>query len=122
MKNKKQLVEDALLSGKSIDELIKIKMQNEIKQAFKKVSTKFVKKKVCNIKEIPQKYIFSKKSVFKKYNKTNNTVSFINGMQAESMLGLDNISREKMLRGEIDVFSTENAFVKFEYAEIISRC
>ena len=38
MKSKKQFVEDVLLSGKSIDELIKIKMQEEIKQAFKKVS------------------------------------------------------------------------------------
>lgn len=122
MKNKKRLVEDALLSGKSIDELIKIKMQEEIKQAFKKVATKFVKKKVYNIKEVPQKYIFSKNAVFKKYNKANNTVSFINGMQAEAMLGLDNIAREKMLKGEIDVFSTENAFVRFEYAEVISRC
>ena len=83
---------------------------------------KFIKKKVRNIKEVPQKFIFSKNSVFKKYNKTNNTVSFINGMQAEAMLGLDNISREKMLKGEIDVFSTENAFIKFEYAEVISRC
>ncbi len=122
MKSKKQFVEDVLLSGKSIDELIKIKMQEEIKQAFKKVSTKFTKKKVLNIKDVPTKYLFSKNSVFKKYNKNNNTVSFINGMQAEAMLGLDNISREKLLKGEIDVFSTENSFIKFEYAEVISRC
>ncbi|MBR1681574.1 hypothetical protein IJ707_07280 [bacterium] len=121
MKNKKQIIEDALLSGKSIDELIKIKMKEEIKNAFKKVSTKFEKKKVYDIKSVPKSEIFGKKSVFKKFNKQNNTISYINGMQAEALLGMDTISREKLLKGEIEVFSTDNAFVKFEYAEIISR-
>ena len=37
------------------------------------------------------------------------------------MLGLDSVSRERLIKGEIEVFSTENAFVKFEYAEIIVR-
>ncbi len=121
MKNKKQIIEDALLSGKSIDELIKIKMKEEIKTAFKKVATKFEKKKIYNIKDVPKSSLFSKKTVFKKFNKQNNTISFINGIQAEALLGLDILSREKLLKGEIEVFSTENAFVKFEYTEIISR-
>ena len=121
MKNKKQIIEDALLSGKSIDELIKIKMKEEIKKAFKKVATKFEKKKIYNIKDVPKSSLFSKKTVFKKFNKQNNTISFINGIQAEALLGLDILSREKLLKGEIEVFSTENAFVKFEYTEIISR-
>lgn len=37
------------------------------------------------------------------------------------MLGLDDISREKLVNGEIDTFSTENAFIKFEYVEIKFR-
>ena len=121
MKNKKQIIEDALLSGKSIDELIKIKMKEEIKTAFKKISTKFEKKKVYNIKLVPKSEIFGKKTIFRKFNKQNNTISYINGLQAEALLGMDNITRDKLLKGEIEVFSTENSFVKFEYAEIISR-
>ena len=37
MNNKKQLIEDALISGKSLDELIKIKMKEEITNVFSKI-------------------------------------------------------------------------------------
>ena len=121
MKSNKKMIEDALLSGKSIDELIKIKMKEEIKEAFKKVSVNFEKKRIYDIKSIPARELFGKNAVFKKFNKTNNTISYINGIQAEALLGLDNVSREKLIKGEIEVFSTDNAFVKFEYAEIIVR-
>jgi len=120
-KSDKKMIEDALLSGKSLDELIKIKMKEEIQSAFKNVSVNFEKKRVYDIKQVSAKELFSKKSVFKKFNKQNNTISYINGIQAEALLGMDNISREKLINGEIEVFSTENAFVKFEYAEIIVR-
>ena len=118
---KKQLIEDALLSGKSLDELIKIKMKEEMKTVFNKTAKTAKKKRIYSIKEVPQGVIFSKNAVFKKFNKTNNTISFINGIQAESMLGLDESSRDKLLKGEIEVFSTENAFVKFEHVDIIDR-
>ena len=119
MNNKKQLIEDALLSGKSLDELIKIKMKEEIKSAFQKISTKYEIKRITDLKSVPQKYIFSKNAVYKKFNKRNNTISYINGIQAEGLLGLDESSRTKILGGEIEVFSTENAFVKFEYADVM---
>ena len=119
MERKKQIIETALLSGKSINELIKIKMQEEIKNTFEKVHKVPQKVKVFDIKEIPSKILFSKNTVFKKYNKENDTISYINGIQAEGMLGLDDISRKKLLSGEIEVFSTDNSFIKFEYSEIL---
>lgn len=119
MERKKQIIETALLSGKSIDELIKIKMREEIKNTFEKANKTPQKVKIFDIKEIPTQILFSKNTVFKKYNKQNDTLSYINGIQAESMLGLDELSRKKLLSGEIEVFSTENSFVKFEYAEIL---
>lgn len=118
---KKELIEDALLSNKSLDELIKLKMKEEIKTLFKKKSNSLEKTKIYNIKDVPRNVIFSKNAIFKKFNRTNNTISFINGIQAESLLGLDDNSREKLLKGDIEVFSTENAYIKFEYVEIISR-
>ncbi|MBR2526633.1 hypothetical protein IKE67_09235 [bacterium] len=121
MKNNKKMIEDALLSGKSLDEIIKLKLREEMQSAFKKVGVKFEKRRIYDIKSVPQHELFGKKSVFKKYNKTNNTISYINGIQAESMLGMDNISRDKLIKGEIDLFSTDNAFIKFEYADIIVR-
>ena len=119
MENKrKKIVEDALISGKSIDELITIKMQEEIKNMFEKSMQKEELKRVRNIKSIPSDKIFSKNAIYKKFNKNNNTISYINGIQAEAMLGLDEISREKLIKGEIDTFSTENAYIKFEYLEL----
>ena len=119
MERKKKIIESALLSGKSIDELIKIKMKEEIKNTFEKVNKTPKKVKIFDIKEIPSKVLFSRNSVFKKYNKQNDTISYINGIQAEGLLGLDETSREKLLSGEIEVFSTDNSFVKFEYSEIL---
>ena len=119
MERKKQIIESALLSGKSIDELIKIKMKEEIKNTFEKVNKTPKKVKIFDIKEIPSKVLFSRNSVFKKYNKQNDTISYINGIQAEGLLGLDETSREKLLSGKIEVFSTYNSFVKFEYSEIL---
>ena len=121
MAKKEQFIEEALLSGKSLDDLIKLRMKEEIKSAFQKVSVKFETKRITDIKSVPKNYIFSKKAVFKKFNRRNNTISYINGIQAEGMLGLDEATREKILNGEVEVFSTDNSFVKFEYADIIIR-
>ncbi len=121
MNQKRKMIEDALISGKTIDELIKIKLKEEIQSAFTKVKVKFEKKRVFDIKSVPQSEIFGKKAVFKIFNKNNKTISYINGIQAESMLGMDNLTREKLLKGEAEVFSTDNSFVKFEYADIIVR-
>lgn len=121
MERKKQIIESALLSGKSIDELIKIKMKEEIKNTFEKVNKAPQKIRIYDIKEIPSKILFSKNTVFKKFNKENNTMSYINGLQAEGMLGLDDTSRKRLLSGETEVFSTENSFIKFEYSEILKN-
>ncbi len=119
MNNKKQLIEDALISGKSLDELIKIKMKEEMTNVFSKIIQKAEKHRIYDIKKVPQSSIFAKNTVFKKFNKNNNTISYINGIQAEALLGLDEHTRKKLQNGEIEVFSTDDAFVKFEYTEII---
>ena len=118
MNNKKQLIEDALISGKNLDELIKLKMKEEMTNVFSKIIQKSEKHRVFDIKKIPKNSIFSRNTIFKKFNKSNNTISYINGIQAESLLGLDEATRKKLQDGEIEVFSTDNAFVKFEYTEI----
>jgi len=121
MDKKKEIIENALLSGRSIDELIKIKMKEEMTAAFEKISRAKEKIRIFNIKECDKNSIFSKNAIYKKFNKNNNTTSYINGIQAESLLGLDDETRRKLKNGEIDVFSTENSFVKFEYVEIIKK-
>ena len=47
----------------------------------------------------------------------NKTETYINGMQAEAMIGLQSSVREKVKNGQMDAFSTDGAYVKFEQIE-----
>ena len=109
-------VEQVLLSKASIDELIKMKIEEEF------ISQKPVKssppKVVTELKDVPRDVIFSKNSVFKVYNRKNKTQTFINGIQADSMLGLQHNVRAKILDKTLTAFSTEDVFVKFEKATV----
>ena len=66
------------------------------------------------ISEVPKDYIFSKDAVFKYYNRHNKLETYINGIQADALLGLQNNIRVKILNGELSTFSTDDAYVKFE--------
>jgi len=110
--------EELLLSNKSLDDLIRLKIQQEIDLIEQNKNHSSEKKVVKNIAGVPRELIFSKKSYFKVFNKINKTESYINGIQADGLLGLQNLVREKMLQGKCDVFSCENAFVKFDRAEL----
>ena len=109
-------VEKMLLDNASIDELIKLKMEQSLREELNKKPTK--NKIVTDIKDAPQNLIFSKKSVFKLFNKETKTETFINGIQAEGLLGLQNNIREKIKNKELDSFSTENTYIKFHSIKI----
>lgn len=111
-------IEEKLLSQSSLDDLIKLKMEEELRQEI--LSAKAVKKKtkLTEILKVPQHLIFSKESVFRLFNKITKIETFINGVQAEALLGLQNLIRERVQKGEMDAFSTDNCYVKFEYCEI----
>lgn len=116
---KKELNEEEkrLLNTSSIDELIKIKMEEELKAEIQKANEKPSKQIITDIAKVPKDLIFSKHSVYKLFHRTNKTECYINGLQAEAMLGLQNAAREKIKTGQIDAFSTESAYVKFEKIE-----
>lgn len=109
--------EQKLLSHASLDELIKMKMEEELKAEFEKAKQKPQKQTITDISKVPTELIFSKKAVYKIFNRINKTETYINGMQAESMLGLQNSVREKIKCGQMDAFSTDGAYVKFEKVE-----
>ena len=103
MKKSKDLTEEILMKNKSLDELIKMKMQEELKNAFNT--------RVGNNS-------FTKRATFKVFNKDTKVETLINGLQAEALIGMQNEVREKFKRKETDIFSTENLFVKFESIEL----
>lgn len=110
--------EEELLLGKSLDDLIKMKIEQEYMDEIKKMKEKPKKKIYTDIKALPEGKIFSKEAVFRYYNRDTKCESFINGVQAEAMLGIQNNIRQKILHGELSAFTTDNAYIKFEKAEL----
>lgn len=117
MKNDEKGLEERLLSHASLDELIKMKMEEELKVEFEKSKQKPEKKNITAIEDAPTHLIFSKKAVYKMFNRVNKSETYLNGVQAEALIGLQNNVREKIKNGEMDAFSTDNAYIKFEYVE-----
>lgn len=109
-------VEERLLNNASLDELIKMKIEKEFMEDMKKSKEKIPTKTYTNIKDLPSDKIFSKFSVFRYFNRNTKCETFVNGIQADALIGIQNNVREKMLKGELNAFTTETAYVKFEKA------
>ena len=117
MKNKDEDIEEMLLGSASLDDLIRMKIESEFQEEMKKAQEKKLnreRKIYTKISEVPKDYIFSKDAVFKYYNRHNKLETYINGIQADALLGLQNNTRVKILNGELSTFSTDDAYVKFE--------
>ena len=107
--------EKMLLTGKSIDELIQIKIQEDF--MFIKEQKKPKIEKITDLSKLKKDVIFSKNSVFKVFNKSSRVESYINGLQAEALLGLQNGVIESLIVGKIKAFVAEDAYVEFVYAK-----
>lgn len=118
MKKDENDIEQRLLSHASLDELIKMKMEEELQAEFKKAEQKPKAELITDISKVPEYLIFSKQAVYKMFNRTNKSETYLNGVQAEALFGLQTSIREKIKLGQMDAFSTENAYVKFEKVEI----
>lgn len=111
-------LEQRLLSHASLDELIKMKMEEELNNEILKSKEIPQKRIITTISEVPAGMIFSRQAVYKIFNRKNKSETFLNGLQAEALLGLQNSVRDKMKQGLLDAFSTEDAYVKFEKIEL----
>lgn len=109
-------IEERLLNNATLDDLIKMKMEKEFMEDMKKSKEKVQPKTYLNIKDLPPDKIFSKYSIFRYFNRKTKCETFINGIQADALIGIQNNIREKMLKGELNAFTTENAYIKFEKA------
>lgn len=109
--------EQRLLKNSSLDDLIKMKMEEELKAEIEKSKNKPQKQVITDISKVPENLIFSKTAIYKIFNKVNKTETYINGIQAEAMLGLQNTMREKIKKGQTDTFATDTAYVKFDRIE-----
>jgi len=110
-------VEKMLLTGKSIDELIQLKIEEDYKALKCVEKPKSVK--IFDISKLNKEIVFSKSAVYKVFNKNNRQESFVNGIQAEAMLGMQESVREALLNGRVKAFVTEDSYVEFVYAKTV---
>lgn len=116
---KKEDMEQMLLSSASLDELIRMKMEAELKNDFDKAKQKPKERIITNIADAPKHLIFSKSAVYKLFNRKTRTETNINGVQAEALTGLQTSIRDRMKEGMMDAFSTDDVYVKFEYVKAV---
>lgn len=114
MKNKD--AEEMLLNNASLEDLIKMKIEKEFMEDLKKSKEKPKQKVYKNIKDVPKDKIFSKNSTYRYFNRNSKCETFINGVQAEALIGVQNHIREKMLNGDLNAFTTDDAYIKFDKA------
>lgn len=110
-------MEQMLLNNASLEDLIKMKIEKEFLADLEKSKEKPSKKVYTDIKDLPREKIFAKDTVYRYFNRNTKCESFINGIQAEALIGLQNHVREKMLKGELSAFTTDDAYIKFDKAE-----
>lgn len=118
MKDKDADIEQMLLNNKSLDDLIRQRIENEYISAIQKANEVKKKKRISDISQVPKDLIFTTKSIFRIFNRKSGTETKINGAQAEALLGLQNNIREKISNGQMNAFTTSDAYVKFDYADI----
>lgn len=109
--------EALLLNNASLEDLIKMKIEKEFMNDLKKSKEKPIPKTYTNIKDLPKDKIFSEYSIYKFFNRKTGCETFINGIQADALIGLQTNVRSKMLKGELNAFTTDDAYIKFEKAE-----
>ncbi len=108
--------EAMLLNNASLEDLIKMKIEKEFMNDLKKSKEKPSKKEYLDIKDIPKDKIFSKDSIFRYFSRKTGCETFINGIQAEALVGVQRHLRDQILNGRLNAFTTDDAYVKFEKA------
>ena len=112
-------IETSLLSGKSIDELIKQKIDDEISKELEAAKSAAKFRTITDFKLLPESQTFSKSASYLVFNRKTHSESVINGVQAEGIIGLQSKIREKLIKKEIDSFLTDDYYVKFKSCFIV---
>ena len=103
-------IEQILMNDEKYEEFIHSKTEQEFKKILESKNKIEI---ITDIKKVPKSLLFSKKATYSIINKDSKTMSYINGVQAEAFLSADNISREKIISGQMDSFVCENNYIKF---------
>ena len=111
MKEDKE-IEQILLNDEKYEKFINEKAEQEFNQILEDAKN-LKNTEIKDFKKVPKEMLFSKKAVYLVINKSSKTKSYVNGIQAEGLLGNKEILREKLVSGVTDSFVSDDNFVKF---------
>lgn len=106
------------LKNSDIDKLLEQKIENEIKQEIEEAAKVKEIKYIKEFSGIPREKIFSNAATYKIFNRKTKKESFINGSQAESLVGLNPVLRNDLESASVDNFTVNEYYVRFH----IYRC
>ena len=102
-------LEEKLLSTDKVEKAIKEAIQDEIAEA-KKPRKELV---ITDIKEAPKNKVFDIHSAFTVFNRLNKTESILNGIQVDSLFGLNTAKRKQLEAGEISEVTINDYHIEF---------
>jgi len=97
-----------------IEQKIETEIQTEMDEAKKEKETVIIK----DFNDVPKGKLFDKNTTYKVFNRKTKKETYINGVQAESFLGLNISVRDDLERKYIDNFTVNEYYVRFH----IYRC
>ena len=114
-------IEEILLSNASIDELIRQKIDSEITLEIQESKKSKTIGLTSDFKQLNPSLIFDKSTTYLVFNRNTKQESFISGVQAESLIGIQVQIREKLIKKLTDCFLTDNYYVKFYSGEAVNN-
>jgi hypothetical protein len=106
------------LKNTDIDKLIEQKIECEIQQEIDDANKIKEITLIKDFSKVPRDKVFDNSATYKVFNRKTKKEAFINGPQAESLLGLNKSIRDDIENGYIDNFTMNEYYVRFH----IYRC
>lgn len=113
MKNNDKEIESLILNGSDCEKIIAAQKEKEFTDILSEDGGKKSVREINDFTQAPKELLFSKSCTYSVINRNSKTKSYINGMQAESFLGGQNIARQNLLSGKADYFISGDNYVKF---------
>lgn len=101
------------LKDADIEKLIERKIENEIKSEIDEANKNREVILVKELNQVPKGKTFSLNSTYKVFNRKTKKESFINGAQADSLLGLNQSVRDDIESGYVDNFTVNEYYIRF---------
>jgi len=106
------------LKNADIEHLIEQKIESEIQSEIDEAKKDKEKVIFKDFDKVPKDKLFTRNSTYKVFNRKTKKETFINGVQAESLLGMNQSVRDDLENGYVDNFTVNEYYVRFH----IYRC